>query len=316
MPALLLHLTALERLALQPERLPPTFGRALGRDLEYARLGAALPELPLYAGLRGTLDGFFAPRGVPEWYERFHEREPALFGLKMAELVAAGALVGFHAGRAFVAGYFTHLCLDRHLHPLTRALAERHKTLSETLLQAQRRIEWAQALFYVREVHGASLLGTTSLLGRFQFQKRSGPPRGIGGGLYELVRVAAHETLHAAPTKAEVDGWLRGLYLHALLLSSPIGRRRALPSRSNLSYRELYRGPEADVATHVAEALDDARRVLGKVAGYMERGVFTPRARRRLLELVPGLNGDAPHDGRMSAIAQVRRPVPDEVEAG
>src|SRR3712207_7204192 len=40
MPSLLLHLTALERLALRPERLPTAIGRALGRDLEYARLGA------------------------------------------------------------------------------------------------------------------------------------------------------------------------------------------------------------------------------------------------------------------------------------
>ena len=45
----------------------------------------------------------------------FHIRAPVLLGLKMAELVSLGALVGTDAGHAFVAGYFTHLVIDRAL---------------------------------------------------------------------------------------------------------------------------------------------------------------------------------------------------------
>src|SRR4051812_41599375 len=103
MPALLLHLTAVERLAAEASLLTPQMARALDEDLEYARLGAALPDLPRFSGMRGAIEPFSPADEPSRFAQLFHLRAPVLLGLKMAELVSMGALVGTDAGYAFVA---------------------------------------------------------------------------------------------------------------------------------------------------------------------------------------------------------------------
>lgn len=288
MPALLLHLTAIERLAAEASQLPPLMARALDEDLEYARLGAALPDLPRFAGFRAVVDPFQPPETPARFAQLFHIRAPVALGLKMAELVSLGALVGSEAGYAFVAGYFTHLVVDRALKPLEERLLERHRRTGETPLSVQRRIEWTQALMYLREVHGHELMGTAALRPKFQVTKRQGLPLGgIGGGLYEIIRLSSREVLGEAPPKSDVDSWLRGLYVYGRLLSSPLGRVKALPAYSNLSSLELYRSSEIDVPAVLEDALSNARHVLARLADFMARGTFTRRARARFLQDVP-----------------------------
>jgi hypothetical protein len=288
MPTLLLHLTAIERLAAHPGSLPEDLARALSEDLAYARFGAALPDLPVCEGVRGSLSALLPERELPLFAQLYHERAPVGLGLKMAELVATGALVGTNAGLALLAGYFTHLCLDRGLHPEVDRLVARHKRREETALEAHRQVEWAQTLFYLRELHGTEVLGTAPLRARFQVVKSTGfPYRGIGRGIYELVRLASQERVGQAPTKAQVDGWVRGLYMTGVLLSSPLGRTRTLPAYSQLSFRELYRHEGFDFAGEVDSALEQARVVLRRLLVYMSRGTFTPRTRARFLEEFP-----------------------------
>ncbi|MFL5321584.1 MAG: zinc dependent phospholipase C family protein [Myxococcaceae bacterium] len=288
MPALLLHLTAIERLAAEASLLPPQVARALDEDLEYARLGAALPDLPRFQGMKGAIEPFSPAEAPSRFSQLFHIRAPVLLGLKMAELVSLGALVGTDAGHAFVAGYFTHLVIDRALQPIEERLIERHRSSDETPRQALARVEWTQALLYLREIHGQDLIGTSALRPKFQVLKRHGIPiGGIGGGLYETVRLSCREVLGEAPLKSDVDQWLRGLYLYGRLLSSPLGKARALPAYSNLSTLELYRSSEIDIAQEITSALDSARQVLTRLSDFMERGSFTRRARARFLADVP-----------------------------
>lgn len=288
MPALLLHLTAIERLAAEASALPATMARALDEDLEYARLGAALPDLPRFSGLKALIDPFQVPDVPSRFAQLFHIRAPVSLGLKMAELVALGALVGSEAGHAFVAGYFTHLVVDRALQPLEEKLLQRHRRTGETPLQVQRRIEWTQALLYLREVHGEELLGTSALRPKFQVTKRQGLPLGgIGGGLYEIIRLSSREVLGEAPAKGDVDSWLRGLYVYGRLLASPLGRIKTLPAYSNLSSLELYKSSEIDVAAVLERALLDARQVLTRLSDYMARGSFSRRSKARFLAEVP-----------------------------
>ncbi|PTL82613.1 hypothetical protein DAT35_17615 [Vitiosangium sp. GDMCC 1.1324] len=287
MPSLLLHLTAIERLAANPGALPEDFVRALTEDLAYARFGAALPDLPLCEGIR-ALHSCHGGRDWPHFARLYHERAPVGLGLKMAELVAAGALVGTEAGLALLAGYFTHLSLDRALHPHVDRLVVRHRRRGEHALAAHRKIEWTQTLFYLRELHGVDLVGSPRLRSKFEVTKSAGlPVKGIGRGIYELVRLASQETLQQAPTKAQVDGWVRGLYLAGLYLSSPMGRMQALPAWSQLSFQELYRNDAFDFAAEVEHAVDQTRAVLRRLLAYMARGIFTPRARARFLEEFP-----------------------------
>ncbi len=288
MPTLLLHLTAIERLAAHPGELPEDIARALAEDLPYARFGAALPDLPLCEGVRGSLSALLPERDLPLFVRLYHERAPVGLGLKMAELVATGALVGTEPGLALLAGYFTHLCLDRRLHPEVDRLVSRHRRRQKPELATHRQIEWAQTLFYLRELHGEEVLGSSRLRERFQVIKSAGfPYRGIGRGIYELVRLASQERVGQAPTKAQVDGWVRGLYVTGLLLASPVGRTRALPAYSQLSFHELYRHDGFDFAAEVEGALEQARGILRRLLAYMARGTFTPRTRARFLEEFP-----------------------------
>ena len=288
MPSLLLHLTAIERLAANPGDLPEDFVRALSEDLAYARFGAALPDLPLCEGVKGGLSACYSGQDWPHFARLYHEKAPVGMGLKMAELVAAGALVGTEAGLALLAGYFMHLSLDRALHPRVDSLVIRHRRRGEHALAAHRQIEWTQTLFYLRELHGVDLVGSPRLRSKFEVTKSAGfPVKGIGRGIYELVRLASQETLQEAPTKQQLDGWARGLYLAGLYLSSPLGRMRALPAWSQLSFQELYRNDGFDFAAEVESAVEQARAVLRRLLAYMARGIFTPRARARFLEEFP-----------------------------
>ncbi|MCY1045846.1 hypothetical protein OV208_31325 [Corallococcus sp. bb12-1] len=288
MPTLLLHLTAIERLAARPDGLPTDWVRALSEDLPYARFGAALPDLPLCAGVRGGLSLLLPEAGWPHFARLYHERAPVGLGLKMAELVATGALVGTEAGLAILAGYFTHMALDRRLHPLVDALVLRHRRKGERAWDARRQVEWAQTLFFLREQDGTDGVGTSRLREKFQVGKSPGLPlRGIGRGIYELVRLASQERVGQAPTKAEVDGWVRGLYVSGLFLSSPLGRVRALPAYTQLSFQELYRNDQFDFTAEVDAALDVSRALIKRLHGYMARGTYTPRTRARFFEEFP-----------------------------
>jgi len=287
MPSFLLHSSAVERLAETGANLPSPMARALAEDLEYARFGALVPDLPWFEGLRGALSVLMGEPQAPYFARLLHEKAPVTVGLKLAELVSSGALVGRHAGLAVVCGYFTHLCLDRALHPLVDRLVEIHRRREETPEEAHRRVEWTQALFYVREMHGRDLVGTSFIRSKLQLSKSRLPTRGIGRGLYELVRLSMQETLGEAPPKEQVDSWVRGAFLHAAMLSTRLGRSRATPVYSLLAMRELYRGEGLDFPAEVERAVSDTRVVLTQVFRFMERGSFTLRSRQRFFEEFP-----------------------------
>jgi hypothetical protein len=274
-----MHLTAVERLAAHVNTLPPDFSRALGEDLEYARFGAALPELPWFDGL--GLEPWFGRGDLPAFTRLITQRAPVAFGLKAAELVSNGALVGTEPGLAFVAGYFTQLCVTRALEPLMQKLLLTHRQPGESVSAARARIEWSWSLFLLQELHGSSLVGTPAIRNRLQIRKGRAL-NGIGRGLYELMRVSSQEALGGAPSKAEVDGWMRGLSVFAFALGTPLGRWKAAPGA-----RELSRAPGLDVFSAVDQGLDHAREVLAALGSMIRRNSFTARSRQRLLELCP-----------------------------
>jgi len=285
-PALLLHLSAVEELAGAPDLLSPPVARALGEDLEYARLGTALPDLPRYEGVRGGLQLLLPSRRERPFAHLFHTRAPVAMGLKFAELVANGALVGREPGLAFAGGYFCHLALDRVLGPVAARLAERHRGPRESKEEARRRVEWTQALFYLEHRRGRPMVGDPRLRESFRLSKRRLPAAGIGRGLYELIRLGAEEALQAAPEKRQVDRWVRGAFLHGLVLSTPLAASsRQLLTR--LSRRELYSGEEVDVPALMTEALASARRVLERLHAFISRGLFSRSARERFLADFP-----------------------------
>lgn len=285
MPAFLTYLTAVERLSAHVNSLPQEFTRALGEDLEYARFGAALVELPWFGGWKLGFDALLGHGAPPPFSKLMRERAPVGFGLKAAELVSNGALVGTEAGLAFVAGYFTQVCVSRALEPLVQSLLVTHSKARETPQAARHRIEWVQSLSLMQELHGSPLVGTPAIRSKLQIRKASGA-RGVGRGLYELMRVSSQEAFADAPKKLEVDGWVRGLYLASLALSSPLGKLKASLG-GHLTQRELYRGPGIDVFAAVDRGLDVTRDVLTVLGSMIRRNNFGARSRFKLFEVCP-----------------------------
>lgn len=285
MSALLTHLTAVERLAAHVNELPPEFARALGEDLEYARFGAALPELPRFGGWIQGVECWFERGHRPHFTELMTTRAPVHFGLKAAELVSNGALIGVDAGLAWLAGYFTQLCVSRALEPVVQQLLRTQRAQGEAEAVARARIEWTQALLFMQDLHGSPLVGTPAVRTKLQIRKASSV-KGIGRGFYELIRVASVDAFGEAPSKLEVDRWVRGVYLFSLALGSPLGKLKALPS-GDLSARDLYRGQGLDVFGTVDKGLTHTRECLSMLGGLIRRNTWTARSKSRFLELCP-----------------------------
>jgi hypothetical protein len=293
MPSPLIVLTATERLAAHVNDLPPEFSRALGEDLEYARFGAALPELPCFGGWKLGLGVWFQV-GEPAYFARlFRDRAPVAFGLKAAELVSNGALVGTEAGLAFVAGYFTQLCVVRALEPVAQTLLATHRKQGESEWAARERIGWTQALFLMQELHGAPLVGTPAVRTKLQIRKGNAL-KGISRGLFELMRVASNEAFGDAPTKTQVDQWMRGLHLYDLALGSPLGKLKTSVSGA-LGQKDLYRSQGVDAFAAVDHGLARAREALTMLGSMVRRNSFGARARSKFLEVCPEGSPDQFH---------------------
>jgi hypothetical protein len=284
MPAFLTYLTAVERLSAHVNSLPQEFTRALGEDLEYARFGATLVELPWFGGLKLGVNAWLGHGSAPAFTRLLRERAPVAFGIKAAELVSNGALVGTEAGLAFVAGYFTQLCVSRALEPLVQSLLVTHAKAKEPPAAARHRIEWAQSLALMQDLHGSPMVGSSAIRTKMQIRKASGA-KGVGRGMYELMRVSCQEAFGDAPSKLEVDGWVRGFFVFSMALSSPLGRLKV--GGSPPGARELYRGPGIDVFAAVDKGLDSTREALTVLGSMIRRNNFGARSRFKLLEVCP-----------------------------
>lgn len=290
MAHVLLHLTAVERLAAEPGALPAEVAAALAEDVEYARFGAALPDLPRFGNppLAVVRSAFHLAGEDAPFAPRFHDVAPVAFGLKMAELVASGALVGRNPGLAVLTGWFMHLALDRALAPVADAFARRAHKQGEPMERSRQRVEWQQALLWMRATAGRDLVGERAFAQKTRLLKRRGMPvLGVGGGIYELVRLSSIEAIREAPPKREVDRWVRGLYLYGRALSSPLARRVRPPADAAALEARVYRAPGLDFGAEVEAALATARALVTRVHAFVHKGDFSPRARGRFLADVP-----------------------------
>jgi hypothetical protein len=294
----LLHLAALEKLAREPATLPETLARALGEDAEYGRFGALLPDLPSFEGPTAGLRELLGLRPNPPLFTRLlHGPRPMAFLLKAAELVARGALVGRSAGQALLSGYLVHVALDRALDGQAARLAEQLGWRHGGPDGAVHRVAWLQSLFYLRERWGRGALGNRELVDWMRVVKRRGMPwAGLGGGIYEVTRLSLLEVYGQAPSKGQVDSWLRGLFLVSPLLGSPLGAKLG-GARSLGKYTDLvYRGPGVDFPSALDRGLALARRYLIALDQLLARGDFGSRARGKFL-------GEAPEGDSVGAAA-------------
>lgn len=286
MPATIVHLVAAERLALAPAGVPGPMARALAGDLEYARLGAALLDLPWYRSTAAELARITIGRAsnIPPRLELLHAA-PIQVGMRLAEGVARGALVGTEAGLALLTGYFLHLSLDRSLSRPMEALVGKLRPHDRLEMHTRRGIEWVQALLWLRETLGYDPIGTPEIARRFRVVKRKGyPARGLGRGIYLLLRTAYEDVLGEAPSKGEVDAWVRGLWLHGRILGSSFGRTLGLPETISEATWSLYRSDTLDIAGAIEEGIDHARTTLSRLHAWMQGEPAQLGSERSLLD--------------------------------
>jgi hypothetical protein len=119
-----------------------------------------------------------------------------------------------------------------------------------------------------------------------QISKHAGFPRGIGGGLFEIIRVASLAAIYEAPTKTQADSWVRGLYAYTLVLSSPVGRAHVYTSRSLLEVRSVYSGT-SQYQEKLAQALALTAEIGEMVCQLMQRGKFKKHSLAKVFEKLP-----------------------------
>ncbi len=290
MPHALVHAAAVDDLAAAPEALPPHIAEALRAHRPYARFGALLPDLPWFAlPWRRLVDvATGRPPAPPPFATLLHNGAPVALGLRLAELVAGASFVGRRPGLAVVAGYFSHLALDRTFRPPVADLVRREAMPGEALHQVERRVDWQQALFFLRRRENRDVLGWSGLPERLQVVKRQGfPVRGVGRGIGLLVRTACADTLGVAPSPSDLDGWVRGLYLYGRALGGPLGPRFGLPKDLGTLRARIYRGEAIDFDGLYLAAVDRARHHVRRACRYLTEADFGLDARRAFFEDVP-----------------------------
>ena len=166
-----------------------------------------------------------------------------------------------------------------------QSLIVSHSRQGESSSAARHRIEWSQSLALMQDLHGSPLVGTPAIRTKMQIRKASGA-RSVGRGLYELMRVSSLEAFGDAPTKLEVDGWVRGEFLYSLALGSPLGKLKANLGGA-MTQKELYRGTGIDVFASVDKGLDVTREALTVLGSMIRRNNFGSRSQFKLLEVCP-----------------------------
>jgi hypothetical protein len=290
MAHVLVHSCAIDDLAAGGSELPGEIRAALDRHLVYARFGALLPDLPQFTDFTRQAAARLAhkpPTRAP-FATLFHNGAPVALGLKLCELVSRASFVGRGPGLAVVAGYFSHVAVDRALQAPVHELVRRAGLVGEHPRETLRRVETLQALFHMRRVVGRDVAGWHGVIERLRIQKRRGFPfRGVGRGLHLLVHRACLDTLGPAPKKRDLDRWVQGLYVYARFLGSPAGRLMGLPEDAAGLRPVVYRGPDLDFEKLYQAAVDRATHHVCRAFEYLAEGDFSRGARDHFFSDVP-----------------------------
>ena len=285
MSHVLVYAAALADLHDSPSRLSPEVAQALSADLPYARFGAFLADL-----------GDFSPdpRRLVSREERapfvtlYHCGAPVGVGLRMIELVSQASMVSRSAGMALIAGYFSHLVLDRQLcRPLSElALALAPPGGSEAKMCAE--LGRLAGLQLLSRREGRAVLGWRGLRDHLRISKRRGLAlRGVSQGLSLLVRTATHEVLGHAPSAAQLDTWAHGLDLWARAQASPLGRYSVKVEEEAGLRGKLWDRQGFDLERRYTEALGACRETTAFAGAFLRAGDFSREARDRFLEQLP-----------------------------
>lgn len=309
MPAEAVHLSALHDTI---PALPAAWQRlaATGPTHKAARIGAIFVDMAYFESFATAVFNYLIkrPQQPSPWGERFHHRTPIRLGLTLAE---AGAALRRQPSRreegefllALGLGYFSHVAVDRALHPLVNTLArERAQRLGRTLGEQHHEVEKFQSILFHEQRFGTDFMGRP-LLGEYigmdlSLLHRPGP-------IAQAVQAALAETHGEAPGLERYRNWCRGYAHYVRLIASPLGRTIA-PERDKR--RERPRLFDAvNFNERFGAAVSASQRTVTTLCDYLDGGAFDEAARTAFYRLVPEGTLD-PDPGRPEGQPDVSRP--------
>jgi len=236
MPSLLLHMAAIERLAAIPGRCRRDRpGSRRGHRVRAA--GGALPDLPTSPACSADWGRCSRSRAVA-FSRGSSTGAPVAMGLKMAELVANGALVGTEAGAGVRRRVLQPPVSGPEAQPLVERLVARHGVRRARAGRAPPH-RLTQALFYVRELHGRELLGSARSARSSGAQAPGAADQGHRRGCTRSSGCRRKSRWARRPRSPWSTRGFAGCTSRRGA-GEPAGRLRALPSYTSLTYRELY----------------------------------------------------------------------------
>ena len=239
-----------------------------------ARLGAVMIDLPYFdrfaLGVARYLLG--RPVAVSRWGDAFHRRAPVALGkglLTAARRLRARASSRQDADRvlAVALGYFSHVAVDRVLHPLVDAQARaRAARLRDSVAHQHAEVEKFHSVLLHEERLGFDFMGKAALAEHIGVDARATVE------LRELSfawRDAVIGAIGAAPEHAARRRWARGYGQYVALLSSPAGKL-LVPERVKAEVRpEVYDGV---FAAEFTRAVELSRRTLDAALALVDTG--------------------------------------------
>tara|TARA_B100000315_G_C14464645_1_gene535374 strand:+ start:43 stop:942 length:900 start_codon:yes stop_codon:yes gene_type:complete len=286
MPTSLVHITFIEELG-RDQKIEPSLSSSIVQRPELAGLGAVLPDLQYYEyfyrlSLRYLL-GFSLP--FAPWGYLFHSRAPAALGRALIEVLRKEPVKEQpDAKLALIAGYFSHLALDRTLHPLVQSLVDAEGRNDDHAKAIHGTCERYQSLFFHREIYGVDITGSPICCQKVRLL----PPgrRKLDGPIYFFLQKACLETFARFPRKKQFDNWIRGLYLYGWFLSSPLGRYEGLRGDISALRSKYFENEKFSFSEHYRRGKELAVRYLNSAYSYWQQEEFPEEIRKRFLDQI------------------------------
>lgn len=286
MPTCMVHITFIEELG-QENEVEPTLRSFIRHHPEHARLGAVFPDLQYYEHffslfLRYVL-GF--PLPFSPWSYLFHSRAPATLGRALIEVLRKEPVKEqLGAKLAFISGYFSHLALDRTLHPYVQSLVEYQGQNDAQAKALHSTCERYQSLFLHQEIYGVDITGTP--ICREKVRLLPLRQRSLDGPLYVFLRKACLEAFAHSPRKRQFNNWIHGLHLYGQILSSSLGRTEGLRGDIPHLRSKYFENENFSFQKHYRKAKELAVHYMNLAHNYWSRKELPEEARREFLDWI------------------------------
>lgn len=311
----LLQLTACEHISKSPH-LYPEIAAALTSDLASAKLGVVFADLPYYQDLmQSGLRLVLGKRPVMRhWGQVFHTHRPTTLGLAFAELTQTDAeYVNKPWALAFVAGYFTHLAVDRVLNALSRRVVSENVPTGAEISNFKIFCAHYQSVFFHRELLGHDLIGTKDVRGLAAcFREKRGV---IDDETQLFLHKACLKAFAQVPDEGEMQTWAAGFQTYSSLLSLSLLKFYRLGENESGQglLHSFYRNDFFDFSAYFDRAIELAVDYVNTAYAYLKNGDFCAGSREEFFELVPDFDiANPPDDDHFYVNPQEEPPEGDE----